>query len=257
MWPSTHPKQYQDVKVTLRWYAAAAFAAASLFAYLLLLPNTHKTPINDAISGVTSSDIVGSGLSIVLLGFTGWALIFLFEIHDKIYDKHVIKWRAGYDLDFIIPNLYRPFCGNVDPGFFRAAEASKDTFMEPYYRFVGDSAEHKISENLIVRFYEAATKYWVSQINELFLIGLLILTFAYYIVYRNMELALDPIVIGTMIITVLLALNRLFVRMARNEVRQKTKAEIEEIHARHLAELESELLDLHERQGLQYSEARE
>jgi hypothetical protein len=66
------------------------------------------------------------------------ALIFYFEMHDKIYDRYVIKWRHFYDLDFILPALTRPFTCDMDARFYLVAEHNMYEFMKPYYEFVGD-----------------------------------------------------------------------------------------------------------------------
>lgn len=255
MLPAAHPKQYPDVKATVAWYTGIISGLTALVLYLFFIPEAQRTALGDLFSRIPSEEIVGSGLIFVVFGLVGWFLIFFLEIHDKVYDQYIIKWRFYYDLDFILPRLFRPLAGNMDPRFFASAQAAKSAFMEPYYKFVGDFAEHKINENLILRFYEASTKYWITQMHELLLFAILIFTYAYYFVYKNLELPLDAIVITNIVVVTLMVINRYLVRLSRNQVRLKTTDEIADIHEKFPVELENELEALHQQHGLQYRRA--
>src|SRR5258708_6092897 len=98
--PSTSPKTYQDVKTTLRWYTVAASAPIGLFTYFYLIPEAHRQRIECRVSELSASPIIGSiGAAVLIAGgfvFLSWFLIFVFEVHDKIYDRYFIRWRYFY-----------------------------------------------------------------------------------------------------------------------------------------------------------------
>lgn len=253
--PSTHPKQYQDVKANLRWYTTIILAIIGILFYSFVLPDRHQQILNSIFGKVLSSQIVGSGIIMVFFGFIGWLMVFILEIHDKIYDRYFTKWRSNYTLYFILPTLVRPFTNNLDRRFFSVAKKNKYEFMKPFYYFAADyEHEHKIKMNLVVRFYEAVTKYWITQINEIILFTLLLLIFVYYFVYLRLSIALNAIVIMNFIVAILFLTNRWAVRITKEEVWKKTLDEIEDIHRRFLNELEEELKKLHEKFGLNYGE---
>jgi hypothetical protein len=253
MLPSIHPKQYQDVKANLQWYTAIILGLIGLLFYLFVLPDGHRQIVNTILGQIPSSHIVGSGIIMVLFSFLGWLLIFGFEVHDKVYDRYLIRWRFYYDLDFILPTLARPFTHKLDGRFFQLAQNNKYEFMKPFYHFVADyEHEHKIKENLIVRFYEAVTKYWITQINEIMLFLLLLLTFIYYFVYKDLAIPLNTIVNINFIIATVFMINRYAVRRSKETVRLATADEIEDIHNDFLSQLEKELIKLHEKYDLEY-----
>lgn len=253
MLPSTHPKQYQDVKANLQWYTTIILALIGFIFYLFVLPDKHLKIINTLFGQIPSSQFVGSGIVIILCGFIGWILIFGLEIHDKIYDRYFTKWRFYYDLYFILPTLVRPFFHKLDSRFFQVALNNKYEFMKPFYHFVEDyEHEHKIKENLIVRFYETVTKYWITQINEIMLFFTLIIIFVYYFIYTSLNIPLNTIVNISFIIVLLFLINRLAVRSTRKAVWRATLDEIEDIHNRFLNQLEDQLKNLLEKFNLRY-----
>jgi hypothetical protein len=255
MFPSTHPKQYQDVKANLQWYTTIISALVGLLFYSFVLPDGHRQSLNTIFEQIPSSKIVGSGVIMVLFGFLGWVLIFGFEIHDKVYDHYFTRWRFYYDLDFILPTLFRPLTHKLDKRFFKVAQNNRYEFMKPFYHFVADyEHEHKVKENLIVRFYEAVTKYWITQINEILLFLLLLLTFMYWRVYNSFDLPLNTIIVTNFVIVVLFLINRWFVRSTREAVRLATIDEIEDIHLSFLKELEQDLRRIHEEFNLRYED---
>jgi len=255
MLPSIHPKQYQDVKANLQWYTTIILGLIGLLFYLFVLPDGHRQTVNTIFGQIPSSQIVGSGIIMVLFGFLGWLLIFGFEIHDKVYDRYFTRWRFYYDLDFILPTLVRPFTHKLDRRFFQVAQNNKYDFMKLFYHFVADyEHEHKIKENLIVRFYEAVTKYWITQINEIMLFLLLLLTCTYYFVYSSLALSLNTIVNINFIIATLFMINRYAVRRSKETVRLATTDEIEDIHNSFSNELEEELKKLHKKFNLKYGQ---
>jgi hypothetical protein len=256
MGPSLRPRTYQDVKATLRWYSPFPAVIIALFLYFYLVPDPHhawiaslsRTWVPSAISAALAVPLI-----VALSGFIGWLLIFVFEIHDKVYERHIIRWRHYYDLDFILPALTRPFGANLDPRLFEAAEKDLPRFMKPFYHFVGDDDhEHSIGENTRVRFYETVVKYWITQINEIVLLAAFLFTVAYVFVYRSMGLPLDPVVFTFLVIITLFVGNRILAEIFKASVRRATLEEVEEIHSRFLPQLENQLKLLHERVSLQW-----
>src|SRR5713226_94585 len=63
--------------------------------------------------------------------FLSWFLIFVFEVHDKVYERYFIRWRYFYDLDLILPTLTRPFGPALDPQCFDTAGGHLYQFMKP------------------------------------------------------------------------------------------------------------------------------
>jgi hypothetical protein len=94
-----------------------------------------------------------------------------------------------------------------------------------YYPFVGDR-DPKIPKNKLVRFYEVITIYWLTQINEIVILGLtsLIIGCRYFgptdLTYRSL-LGKDLIAV-----VIVFILNRVWVRASLNKVRRATEEEI-------------------------------
>ncbi len=251
--PCRSPKQYQDVKANLQWYSTVVLAVIGVSFYFVILPASQQRALNGVFGGIASSRLVGPGAVLVFFGFVGWLLVFAFEIHDRIYDRHFTKWRLYYDVDFILPALVRPFSQKLSPRFFPLAVDNRYAFMKPFYHFVADyEHEHKIRENLIVRFYEAVTKYWMTQINEILLLLLVAVTFAYFLVYMRCGLVASNLLVVCFVIDALFIVNRYAVRRSRESVRQATLDEVEDIHERYLVHLDRELGDLHKKFDLTY-----
>lgn len=248
MLPSFHPKSYQDVKKTLAWYASIMFLLFGLVFYYYFLPNNYHNFLSERAGRLLSFGIIS-----ILLIFIGWLLMFIFEIHDKVYDKYIIQWRQKYDLYYLIPKLVRPFTDKLDQKFFKEVRKCKDEFMKVYYHFVGD-LEHKdkIDENLIVRFYEVVVKYWITQINEVILFFLFIISLILYPIYNNLGVSMNKIVLLNYAIAFLFLINSCFIRITREQVRQKTDDEIDEIHNSFSKELENQIADFHNKNNLRY-----
>lgn len=73
----------------------------------------------------------GGAFFTVVIAVLAWVAIFIFEIHDKVYDKYFVRWRYYYDVDFLIPTLYGPFTCNLDRRFFEQSrnKKNKDRFI--------------------------------------------------------------------------------------------------------------------------------
>jgi hypothetical protein len=255
--PSASPKTYQDVKTTLRWYTFFASIPVAIFLYFFLVPISQRKQLEAIFSIASASPFINSiGAAAFITGsfvFLSWFLVFIFEIHDKVYDRYFIRWRYFYDLDFILPTLTRPFGPALDPRFFEAAGQYLYQFMKPYYHFVADGEhEHKISENLILRFYEAVTKYWITQINEVLLIAALIIDFVYFWIYRHLNMDFEKVSLTLFIVVVCGIVNRAGAQLFLKSVRRATLDEIEDIHSHYVADLETELKKTHEKFNLKW-----
>jgi hypothetical protein len=255
--PSAAPKTYQDVKSTLRWYTVAASAPVALFLSLYLVPESERKHIEDIFSRLSASPIISSiGATALITGafvLLSWFFIFIFEIHDKVYDRYFIHWRRFYDLDLILPTLTRPFGPHLDPQFFDTAAKHLYKFMKSYYHFVADGQhDHKINENLILRFYEAVTKYWLTQINEVLLIAALAIDFIYLWVYQDLNADSSRVAITCFVLIACWVLNRASAQLFLRSVRRATLDEIEDIHSRYLPQLEDELKKIHDKFNLKW-----
>lgn len=249
MGPKTHPKQYQDVKANLAWYTTLVLAIVGLACYFFIVPTGQQEALNTLFGRVESLKIIGPGILAVGFAAIGWFLVFVVEIYDKVYDRRFTKWRFWYDIDFILPTLFRPFANKIDPRFFDEAQKNLYQFMKPYYHFVGDY-DTKINKNLVVRFYEAVTKYWMTQINEVLIFFLFLLALVYSRLYPGAQ---TGVLLDTCFLLVaLFILNRYAAQRSRLTARLATSDEIEEIKLNFKDELEDQLIRLSEKFNLRY-----
>lgn len=244
------PETYKDVKTNLRYYTTFIIVIISILLYIIYIG------IDPGIV-IAGEVLVLSGIIYFLLSSFSWILIFIFEIHDKWYDRHFVKWRLKYDVDFIIPTLIKPFLKKIDARFFDIYESDSEKrflLMENcFYEFVGDHAgENKIKKTKIVRFYESSQKYWITQINEIIMITFIIINFFIYIFNGFIGFLLNKIIIVNYIFIFLFIINRYLVKKFRKETRFATRDEIREIHATKLNELETQLRLTHRAFHLPY-----
>jgi hypothetical protein len=222
---------YQDVRHNLFLYSVPFLVAAGFFSFTCVLPVEEQQAVTRALAYLQSSEpwkgIVGG--TVVFAAFA-FILTELFQVHDQLYDKFVIKWRYRYATDFILPRLTHPFASRVNYRFYEEAEEHvRDFQARLYYPFVGDR-DTKIPKNSLVRFYEVITVYWLTQINEFVLLLLAVLVIFYRfkgptdLNYRGILLN-DAIVIFLCIV-----LNRIWIRFSREKVRRATEEEIRAIH---------------------------
>jgi len=234
-------------------FAGGIFA---VLVYYFLVPDIQRQAIEWFIRSYISDSmpkLVTDASLVGVLGLVCWLSVFIFEVHDKIYDRYVVRWRHYYDLDFILPTLTRPFACNMDPRFFRTAQQNMDEFMKPYYEFVGDGErEFPITKNLLVRFYESVTKYWITQINEILLIGAFVLDMVFFFIYRQLRLPIDRVAVWSLVLPILFFLNRIAADQSRNPVRRATLDEIDDIQRRYPDKLQTAFKELHARFNLRW-----
>lgn len=254
--PRIVPENYQQVKANLAWYLAFAGFIGVVLAYAYLVPSVQRETLGIYVQDHLYNSIpklVTNAASAVVLSFVCWLVIFIFEVHDKVYDRHIVKWRHYYDLDFILPTLTRPFACHLDPQFFVTAEKNIYQFMKPYYEFVGDGPrKNAITQNLLVRFYEAATKYWMTQINEVLIDLLFVANLGYFFVYRHLGMPMNTIASWGIVLPFLFLINRILADRSKMSVRRATLDEIEDIHRLYPKELEDAFRGLHSRFSLQW-----
>lgn len=225
---------YQDVRKHLFWYSRFFLIGAGFLTYFLILPAGNQQRIIMLLKVVSSSpllkDLVGLGLGIGLFATLSFFLTEVFQVHDKWYDKYVIKWRHQYATDFILPRLVQPFACHLNYRFRESTEIHTREFQEQlFYPFVADR-DLKIPKNKVVRFYEVVTKYWYSQINEVILLVLGVVVVVYrftgpaQIAYRTKLLNV------CLILALAFLVNRLWRRHSLKNVRIATEDEIRAIH---------------------------
>lgn len=228
---------YQDVRRNLFKYSIPVLIVAGFFWYLYILPPKHREIANILLKHLSEEQpwkgILGSVTGVTVFSCIAFILTEIFQIHDHWYDKYIIRWRYSYAVDFIIPRLVQPFASSLNERFYEEAEKHTAKFQEDlFYPFVGDR-DSKIGKNKIVRFYEAVTLYWLTQINEI-VIFILMLSVGFYRIYGPCDHSYISSLLNDFIILVICFLfNRLAVRWTRSQVRQATAEEIRAIHADH------------------------
>lgn len=242
---------YQDVKNILHWYAYFVSIVLSLLAYFLLIPEPHREVLNTLFGQITAFVPAGT-LLVVVFGFLGsFLFVHMFEVHDKVYDRFVIKWRYKYARDFILPMLFKPFLTELDEAFFETATKNMREFMNIFYSFVGDY-DVRIRKTAVVRFYDAVWKYWATQINEVLFIMFEIMLIAYAIYYLANDLQIASLVILFIVIIMLIIVNRAISKYFLKYIRVATVEEICEIHNKFMAELQQKAQEISLRFGLGY-----
>lgn len=233
------PEVYQDVKNNLRYYTTFIIIMLSALFYFIYIGI-------DPDRILTLEALLFSGAIMFVLSGVSWILIFIFEIHDKWYDRHFVKWRIKYDIDFIIPTLIRPFFNKIHKDFFEICEKDREKrfrIMELiFYEFVGDHVgENKIKKTKIVRFCESSQKYWITQINEIVIIFFILINFLIYLFNGFLRISFSNIILSNFILIFFFIINRYLVKKFREETRFATRDEIREIHATKLNELDVQL----------------
>jgi hypothetical protein len=236
---------YQHVKHQLAFWAWLIIYTHTIWFYLTVLTTTDKSEIQLAIQ-----THLGIGIGVVLIAIPVSAvialvLVYLWQVHDRIYDRYVIGWRFKHDCLFIIPELISPFWDRIPPGLLETVRENrtiKEMFMsEAFYFFTGDDSG-KVGQNTIRRFYVAVTGYWVTQILEL----ILLLSLIAYVVVGTVKFGILnlPMTFPLTIIAMLIVNRILFVPRSRRYTEEMTHEEIREIHRDHIQELRNKINDL-------------
>lgn len=242
---------YQDVRHNLFLYSIPTLILSGFFAYFFILPEQDQDSISEIIQSIskhpTIHAIAGTLSGTILFVLVAFVVVELFKVHE-FYDQHIIKWRFRYAIDFILPRLTQPFANKIGTRFYQLAEDNVGDFQERlYYPFVGDR-DLKIPKNKLVRFYEAITLYWLTQINEVVLILLLGLISLYHFIVNSPVVTVSSyqssLFNNTLILILLFCLNRFWVRSTLQRVRLATEEEIRSIIEDHKEELKEKIKQL-------------
>jgi len=252
---------YQDVRHNLFLYSTPVLIIAGFFTYFCILPPTLQQVVVQVLEYVSNKEplkgIVGTAAGVIVFGGIAFLLTEIIQVHDQWYDKYIVRWRHRYATDFILPRLLQPWVGRMNYRLFEAADTNVRQFQERlYYPFVGDR-DLKIPKNKLVRFYEVVTVYWLTQINEIVLLGVsaIIIIFHYRgpiaLAYRTMLFDSLMIVIAAFL------LNRVWARTSLAKVRRATEEEIWAIleNPDLKSDLERRLKSLCEDYSIPYDEA--
>lgn len=235
---------YQDVRNNVFKYSVVLLNVAGWAVLAWVVPPAVQSWLASLVGQLLPEPWKALVNTVGVLGvfaLVAFALVELFKVHDRFYDKYIIRWRASYDSGFILPALAKPFAGRLDERFFKMLKTHREEFMYAlWYPFVSDR-DTKIGKNDLVRFYERVTIYWLTQMNELVVLVV--------IVAAGLGWALGPVtpeyraILRTVTVVALLCggLNRLWVRSSREGVREATAVEIEAVTTEHLPELERRL----------------
>lgn len=244
--PTFAPKIYPDVVKDLTWWAGILLTVV-VYAIPSILPPTMASAVRDFAGGLPSKGFVEP---VFVVGVLAAVLVFFVRIHE-LYDQYVVRWRVRYDLDVIVPTLVEPLIERIDPAFLVVARDRRREVMNLYYHFVRDG-KPLISENLVLRFYLRILRYWLTYLNEMALIGFVVVVVLSLAVSWGEGADLRPGALGLCISIVLIVMNRWLMGVWRKSVERATGEEIENIHEEHLPELEERLQKLHARLNLTY-----
>jgi hypothetical protein len=227
-------KTYQDVKNNLVYWTFVVLLLSTAVIYLLILNPIQKQAVASFVASLGTNGFVAAlagSLLISIYGIIAIGLIYGIQIHDIVYDRIIIKWRERFDTEFILTKLTEPIKQDLPKNFLDYAIHYRYQFMKPYYYFVGDGKKG-IEENTRIRFYERVTWYWITQLNEIFILLFLIGTPIYVLAYSSGSLTTSSFAIFVLSLTTLGLVNRWFIRLTLNATAQATLDEIEEILAK-------------------------
>jgi hypothetical protein len=181
-------KSYNDLRIT---FAAAnvAFAALCLaLFYESALTPAHKVIFQGAMASIKIDPLLRSILTLSLaVGVWGYVTTYLFRLHDRLYEPHLVSWRAGYEADYILRSLCAAYPQRVSEQFFERAfddEKARARFMQRlFYKFIGDSKTPH--QELLERFYTTIRNYWLLVLAETYSLGFLIITAIYSYLARQ------------------------------------------------------------------------
>lgn len=241
-------ESYQDVRSNLSGYTALLLLIIGAAWFYLILPEAHRTAVLNFFdkinleSGYLSLIKGVSYISIVLL--LAYILIEILKIHDHFYDRHITKWRYYYAIDFIIPRLVYPFANHLTKRFYIDSTDHVLAYQNAlFYHFVSDR-DTKIRKNTLLRFYEKVTNYWITQVNEIFIIITIMLIVGYSFYDASNTEYYRQLLIMLVLTIAAFMINRLITLRTLKGVRSLTEEEIFEIHDNHKSELESRLQQL-------------
>lgn len=224
---------YQDVKTNLAKWSVPIWGLFVILIWRVVLHDSHRTWLLEQfpyweewarnLGAITVAFILGGGLAQLL--------VHIVEIHDHIYDKYIVKWRKKYVLESIIPELLKPVLNRLPANALEVSRQNWKLCMKRLFYYFATDYEPKINQNLLVRFYERVTKYWLSQLAEVSLIMLAILTVAYgileYLIW-GLDFPIRLLWLVLIVIVIFIVVKRISITLRRT-VWDATKDEIEAI----------------------------
>jgi len=215
-----------------------AFGMIALARYRVLTP-AHAQALTDLL-GKTGVPVVTSlGLGMTLAFIFGWVSTNVLRLHDRVHEPHLVKWRAGYDTDYILRGLCYDLSHLVSPDLFeRAYGESRVRFkmmQRLFYNFIGDSQPPY--EGLRGILYTHMLKYWAFATLEIYCLTGLI----GFSIYR-IRVATDPFAWAVLIASGLYVMSRWAANRAVDGVRPVTTEQVHVIRKEQAAELESNLI---------------
>ncbi len=234
---------YQDVKSTLAWWSVLPWSTVVLVIYFAVLTEQHRSAVGNAIPGLPDW-IADAGIitvAIVVGGIIAHVATHVLELHDHWYDRYIVRWRDRYAKEKMIPALIEPYRSKLPENAVELLGLQPGrTLKALFYPFASDR-DMKIRKNLVVRFYERITKYWLSQMVEVACISLVLFTVTYATILWEWP-PRDRIggTVGAAVIVFVLA--HIAAWQLRGVVWDATREEIQDIHDSYGAEFEQALV---------------
>jgi hypothetical protein len=132
-----------------------------------------------------------------------WISTVYLRFHDRVHEPCIRKWRAWYDIDYIVRSLCASVDNNISPEFYERAfynKRERDKVMQrTFYDFIGDYVTAQDGKR--VYFYTKVSRYWVTSLIHFYaFISLLV-----YCVYCLINKAAPPLalIIGLIVIIVI------------------------------------------------------
>ena len=170
-------KNYNDIQKTLGW-ANAFFAGAWLvLLYTTTLTPHHRAAVQSILQTIKLDPLLRSLITLSVLSTVwGFVTVYLLRLHDRLYEPHLVGWRAAYDTDYILRGLCATYPARVPEKFFDLVFRDKSMrakcMQRLFYKFVGDEKESH--QELLDRFYAMIRNYWVIALLELYCIAFLV-----------------------------------------------------------------------------------
>jgi len=235
---------YQDVRHNLFKYCLPLLIAAGFLSYFFVVPPTFRNTVDALFSSLPGQDWLKGASGVVVFGLVAFLMTEVLQVHHNWYDLYIVRWRYRYATDFILPRLVQPFGSLIGRRFHEVAERNIKAFQERlFYPYVADR-DAKIEKNKLVRFYEAATVYWMTQLNEIVIMLMLLLAAICRVVGPKEAAYVGSLLNCSLVLVFLFAVNRVWVWRAREKVRGATADEIEAILTNHSEDLQQRVRKL-------------
>jgi hypothetical protein len=199
-------KSYSDLEKT--FVAANGFLAAAWLglSYSFVLTPDHKQVLYNVFNTIKVDPLWGSLFTVTILSAVwGYIATFLIRLHDRLYEPHLVSWRANYETDFILRSL----CSSeqISEQFFDKAfddVKARARFMRRlFYDFMGDwKSQH---QELLERFYTVIRNYWLLALAEVYCLAFLLFT-AFYCLLSRQNLPPYKTWLGVLLAAILLRL---------------------------------------------------